>query len=183
MAGTVPVPQRRGARLGRHVAGRHVPLERVRPRRHDRQRVGVDDDTVLGAPPAGWSRAVLLRPDRSRFGGDVRSGTRPIGEPGAQGRLAPVRTGVLPPLPSGGPLAAVAGQRDDPYRVPLRGRRLTGDGSHAPLPPKRTASRRNAPGATARTVGAIRSHRGLHSSARLLCTARTTASATAPAGI
>ena len=43
LAGPVPVPQRRRAGLGRHVAGRHVPGERVRAGRHDRQRLGVDD--------------------------------------------------------------------------------------------------------------------------------------------
>ena len=46
---------------------------------------------------------------------------RPDGQPDAQGRFAPVRAGVLPPLPAGGALAAVAGQRDDAHRVPLRG--------------------------------------------------------------
>ena len=52
LARPVSVPQRRGARLGRHLAGRLVSAERVRPGRHDRQRVGVDDDAVLRASPA-----------------------------------------------------------------------------------------------------------------------------------
>ena len=166
LAGPIPVPQRRRARLGGHVAGRHLPAERVRPGRHDRQRVGVDDDAVLGAPPARRARRVVLWADWT---------AGPVGESDAQGRLASVRAGVLPPLPPGGPLTAVAGQRDNAHRVPLRGSVM--------LPPKRTTSRRYAPGASARTVGAIRSHRGRHSSARSRSTARTTASATVSAGI
>ena len=47
----------------------------------------------------------------------------PDRQPDAQGRLASVRAGVLPPLPTRRAFAAVAGQRDDTYRLPLRGRR------------------------------------------------------------
>ena len=43
-------------------------------------------------------------------------------QPGAQGWLAPVCARVLPPLPTGGALATVAGQRDHAHRIPLRGR-------------------------------------------------------------
>ena len=38
----------------------HVPAERVRPGRHDRQRLGVDVDPVHRAPPTGASRSGLL---------------------------------------------------------------------------------------------------------------------------
>ena len=34
-----------------------LPAERLRPRRHDRQRLGVDDDRVRRTPPAGPTRA------------------------------------------------------------------------------------------------------------------------------
>ena len=65
-----------------------------------------------GAPPARRSRPKgCCTPTANR---------RSDGQPDAQGRLAPVRAGVLPPLPARGALAAVAGQRDDPHRVPLR---------------------------------------------------------------
>ena len=53
LAGQFPVPERRRAGLGRDVAGRNLPAERLRPGRHDRQRVGVDDDRVRRTPPAG----------------------------------------------------------------------------------------------------------------------------------
>ena len=52
-AATWPTPGRasslaepRGRRLRGHVAGRRVPAERLRPPRHDRQRLGVDDRLV-----------------------------------------------------------------------------------------------------------------------------------------
>ena len=69
---------------------------------------------VRRTPPAGRSRpkACCAPSDNSRSNR----------QPGAQGRLAPVRAGVLPPVPAGGALAAVAGQRDHAHRVPLRRR-------------------------------------------------------------
>ena len=42
-------------------------------------------------------------------------------QPDPQGRLASVRAGVLPSLSPGRALTAIAGQRDDAYRLPLRG--------------------------------------------------------------
>ena len=42
-------------------------------------------------------------------------------QPGAEGRLAPVRARVLPPLPAGRAVAAIAGHRDHPHRVSLCG--------------------------------------------------------------
>ena len=43
LAGPVPVSQHRSGWLGRHVAGRHLPPERLWTGRHDRQRLGVDE--------------------------------------------------------------------------------------------------------------------------------------------
>ena len=56
-------PYRNDGALGwiGHLAGRHVPAERVRPGRHDRQRVGVDDDAIPRPPPAGRAGEGLLR--------------------------------------------------------------------------------------------------------------------------
>ena len=45
--GRFPVPQRRRAWLGGNLAGRNVSAQRIRPARHDRQRLGVDRDRVL----------------------------------------------------------------------------------------------------------------------------------------
>ena len=41
----------------RHLAGRQLPAERLRPLRHDRQRLGVDERLVRPAPPPTRSRA------------------------------------------------------------------------------------------------------------------------------
>ena len=111
--GQFPVSERRCAGLDGHVAGRDVSAERLRPGRHDRQRLGVDDDRVRRAPPPRRTGARVLSAELT---------ADPIGQPGAQGWLAPVRAGVLPPVPACGALAAVAGQRDHAHRIPLRGR-------------------------------------------------------------
>ena len=111
--GQFPVPERRRAGLGGDVAGRDLSAERLRPGRHDRQRLGVDDDRVRRTPPAGPTGAGVLSTGRRRG---------PDRQPGAQGWLAPVRARVLPPVPACGALAAVAGQRDHAHRIPLRGR-------------------------------------------------------------
>ena len=42
----VPVAQRRPGRSRPHVAGRQLPAQRLRPARHDRQRLGVDQQPV-----------------------------------------------------------------------------------------------------------------------------------------
>ena len=52
-----------GRGLGRHVTGRRVPAERIRAGRHDRQRVGVDDDAILAAAPT--EGGVRLLPGRA----------------------------------------------------------------------------------------------------------------------
>ena len=103
--------------LGRHVARRGVPAERLRAGRHDRQRVGVDvDDRYSARHRSDATGAGCCTPSRD---------PDPQRQPDAQGRLAPLRAGVLPPLPARGPLVAVAGQRDHAHRLPLRRRRLT----------------------------------------------------------
>ncbi len=59
-----------------------------------------------------------------------------VDQPDAQGRLPPLRARVLPPLPAGGALPAVAGQRDDAHRVPMRRERtLSSDLEHSPSSP------------------------------------------------
>jgi sulfatase modifying factor 1 len=54
----------------------------------------------------------------------ARAGTGSERQPDTEGRLAPLRAGVLPPLPTGRPVVAITGQCDDPHRVPVRGRRV-----------------------------------------------------------
>ena len=49
LAGRVPVAEPPARRLRRHVAGRNVPAERLRPLRHGRQRLGVDGRPIRAA--------------------------------------------------------------------------------------------------------------------------------------
>ena len=49
------------------------------------------------------------------------SGPGSGGQPDPQRRVASLRSGVLPPLPAGRAFAAIAGQFDHPYRLPVRG--------------------------------------------------------------
>ena len=111
LAGQVPVPQRRCARLGGNVAGWDVSAQRFRLGRHDRQRLGVDRHRVLRAPPARSAAESLLH--------TVWTG-RPERQPDVERWFALVRAGVLPPLPSGGAVAAIARHRDHAHRLSLR---------------------------------------------------------------
>ena len=88
-----------------------VSAERVRPARHDRQRLGVDRHRVLGAPPARPAAESLLHAIRPR---------RSDRQPGLEGRFAPVRPGVLPSLPSGSAVTAITGHCHHSHRVSVR---------------------------------------------------------------
>ena len=46
LAGDLPVPEQARGRLRAHLAGHGLPAERLRPLRHDRQRLGMDDGLV-----------------------------------------------------------------------------------------------------------------------------------------
>ena len=71
--GEFPYENTAARRLRGHVAGRLVPAERLRPLRHDRQRLGVDDRLVLHA---GHDAAVALL--RRRPAGGERRPERPV---------------------------------------------------------------------------------------------------------
>ena len=78
--GEFPHREPRRRRLRGHVAGRLVPAERVRPPRHDRQRLGVDHRLVRAARQAE-AACCAPQPARRRRGGaaptrHVRSGSR-----------------------------------------------------------------------------------------------------------
>ncbi len=69
----------------------------------------------------GAPRAAARRPEgRSEATGELDPRSGPRGEPDAQGRFASLCAGVLPPVPAVGQVPAVAGQRDDAHRLPLR---------------------------------------------------------------
>ena len=113
--------------LRAHVADPVVPAQRLRPVRRHRQRLGVDERLLHAGPPRrGHPR--LLRPERAEAepAGDVarrelqhRRPRRGVPPDGRQGRLAPVRPQLLPPLPARGPLTADDRDLDGPPRVPL----------------------------------------------------------------
>ena len=78
LAGRVPVREHPARRLRGHLTRREVPAERLRPLRHDRERLGVDDRLVLGRrrrrltllrrrPPSRRASTRTTRP-RSRVG-------------------------------------------------------------------------------------------------------------------
>ena len=92
-----------------------VPGERLRRPRHDRERLGVDDRLVLGRPDAAVT-VLRRRPARGE-----RRPERPDRDPapGDEGRLAPLRAELLPPLPAGGPHGAGDRHLDQPPRLPL----------------------------------------------------------------
>ena len=61
LAGRVPLAEPEARRLRGDVAGRELPAERLRPLRHDRQRLGVDVRLVRAAP-SRRGREPVLRP-------------------------------------------------------------------------------------------------------------------------
>ena len=99
----------------RHLAGRQLPAERLRPLRHDRQRLGVDVRLVRPAPPGRGREPVLRAVEPAGHVGRAELQPWPARRAhpaqGDQGRLAPLRAELLPPLPAGRPPAA-----DDRHR-------------------------------------------------------------------
>ena len=93
-------------RLRAHLAGRHFPAERLRPLRHDRQRLGVDHRLVSArSTPADAPKACCIpqNPRGGARGGELRSlpAQDQDSAQGAQGRLASLRAELLPPLSAG----------------------------------------------------------------------------------
>ena len=117
LAGRVPLAEPEARRLRGNLAGRQLPAERLRPLRHDRQRLGVDIRLVHPAP--GRGREPVLRPTQPAR--HVAGGSRRRDDPASrdQGRLAPLRTQLLPPLPAGGPAGTSDRLVDDAPRLPL----------------------------------------------------------------
>jgi len=110
LARPVSVRQPRRGRLGRHLARRVVPAEPTGTRRHDRQRVGVDDDVLRRAARCRLVLCAVFDHRVRRSGFTLR----------AEGRLPSVRAGILPALPAGRAVTADSRHIYDPHRVPLR---------------------------------------------------------------
>ncbi len=108
----------RPGRLPGHLTGRRLPRQRLRPVRHDRQRLGMDRGLV---PRSRGPGARLLHAAAGpRPGGQhrpERSGAHPA--QGHEGRLAPVRAELLPPLPARRPDAAARRHLNQPPGLPL----------------------------------------------------------------
>ena len=113
--GHFPYRERRRSGVEGHVAGRHVSAERLRPCRHDRKRVGVDDDGVRRTPPAGWRRrrGVVRRSMKRTQLSARRSRAARI----CARRSTATGTGLLRDHRN-------RRQRDHAHRIPLRGRRI-----------------------------------------------------------
>lgn len=83
--GPVPVAEPAAGRIRGHVSGGRVPAERLRPARHDRQRVGMDVRPVPATAPPG------CRLGRQALRHSARGTGRRHPPPRHQGRLASVR--------------------------------------------------------------------------------------------
>src|SRR5262249_51555299 len=94
-----------GGRCGGR-AGRLLQAERLRPLRHDRQCLGVDERLVSGGSPTGGSG----QSERTRIAGSGAD-RRPVAKPRHQGRLFPVRFQLLRPLSTGRAPTAGSGPR------------------------------------------------------------------------
>ena len=105
----------------------------MRHRRAGAERPG-EKDRRAGAERPGEKdrRAGAERPGEKAVLRAV-TGRRPQRQPDPQGRLPPVRARVLPPLPAGSTVLAIAGQCHHPHRVSLRRRPLTREAPHDDL--------------------------------------------------
>ena len=120
--GEFPYQQSSRGRLRVDRAGRLVSRQRLRPPRHGRQCLGVDDGLVPGARQRIDSPCCTHRqPARRRAGGsyDPRTAGRQNPAQGDQGRLVSLRSQLLPPLSAGGAHGAAGGHLDLPSRLPL----------------------------------------------------------------
>ncbi len=111
-------------RLRGNVPGRELPAERLRALRHDGERLGVDI-RLVHAPSPRRGREPLLRPQQPashlpRRQLSARTARRAVPAPGDQGRLAPLRAQLLPPLPARRTAGPDGRHLDGASRLPLR---------------------------------------------------------------
>ena len=106
-----------------HLARDRVCAERLRHPRHDRQRLGVDHGLVQRAARGRRAEAMLHPGEPARRAGGAELRPPPAADQdsaqGDQGRLAPVRAQLLPPLsPRRAPRPA-GRYVDEPRRLPM----------------------------------------------------------------
>ena len=93
--GEFPWQNLKARRLRAHLARRELPAERLRPLRHDRERLGVDGRLVRPAPPRRGAEPVLcpVEPACDLTRRELQPGParRAHPAPRDQGRLAPLR--------------------------------------------------------------------------------------------
>src|SRR6478672_779259 len=128
LAGRVPLAEPEARRFRGDVSGGLVPAEQLRPLRHDRQRLGVDDRFLYASPRGRGGETVLCpaQPSGDEQRGELR-GRRDDPAAGDQRRLLPLRAELLPPLPTRRSARRGARHLYRPHRLPLRraGGRLT----------------------------------------------------------
>ena len=121
-----------------------LPAERLRARRHGRQRLGVDDGLFTADPTRSRARAAC----RATRGSPRRERADPASDPAPrdQGRVAPLRAELLPPLPAAARRPRRS-TRDGPPRLPLhrplrrQRRRRSRQSSRAPERPRPRSAR------------------------------------------
>ena len=102
----------------RHRSGGLLPGQRLRPVRHDRQRLGVDGGLVPPGPRSAWpSGTDPVFGSEAAERGSPRSGR---GQARDQGRLLPVLPHLLQPLPPRRPGGPEPRHRHLPHRLPPR---------------------------------------------------------------
>src|SRR5580704_2420427 len=128
LAGRFSAPESLQRRFRAHLAGDGVSAERLRSIRHDRQCLGVDRRLVRAQARGRRAEGVLHSGQSARRTGSRQlrflprrrqTGRRQNSTQGAQGRLASLRSQLLPPLPAGGAPCAAGRYLDEPRRIPL----------------------------------------------------------------
>ena len=97
-----------------------IPAERLRVARLRRERVGVDGRHSVAQTTPNHQPKPCCGPRNPR--GTPTSGVgswRPVSALCDQGRIAPLRAQLLPPLPTGGPAGRVRRHHHQPCRLPL----------------------------------------------------------------
>ncbi len=119
----------------RHLPGGRLSRQRLRPARHDRQRVGVDHRLVRTPSPGRCGQGVLRPGQSARRPGERELRPGAAGDPhssqGPEGRIASLCAELLPPLSAGCPVPRADRYLDLPRRFPLhRPRRHRCHGGH-----------------------------------------------------